>query len=83
MDYEARKLITEAYRKTERLLNEHKDTLQIMAEALLQKETLNYDDVEKLIGPPPHGKKHLISPLDYERGLKEKSQIGQNEAEGI
>lgn len=28
-----------------------------VAEALLEKETLNYDDVEKLIGPPPNGRK--------------------------
>ncbi len=41
----------------------HKDNLKLMAEALLAKETLNYDDVEKLLGPPPHGKKHLVSIL--------------------
>jgi spastic paraplegia protein 7 len=63
MDHEARLLIAEAYRKTEELLQAHKENLKLMAEALLSKETLNYDDVEKLLGPPPHGKKHLVSIL--------------------
>ncbi len=54
-------LIAEAYRRTEECLATHKDNLKLMAEALLAKETLNYDDVEKLLGPPPHGKKHLVS----------------------
>jgi hypothetical protein len=31
-----------------------------LAETLLKKETLNYDDVEKLIGLTLHGKKSLI-----------------------
>jgi spastic paraplegia protein 7 len=42
-----------------------------MAEELLKRETLNYDDVEALLGPPPHGKKHLVSPSEYERELNE------------
>lgn len=37
-----------------------------MAETLLKKETLNYKDVEDLIGPPPHGKKRLIDPAEFE-----------------
>ena len=32
-----------------------------IAEALLEKETLNYDDVVDLIGPPPFEKKHVTS----------------------
>lgn len=35
-----------------------------MAETLLKKESLSYEDVEKLIGPPPHGKKNLIESVD-------------------
>lgn len=37
-----------------------------LAETLLKKETLNYADVESLIGPPPHGRKNLMDPADYE-----------------
>ncbi|XP_017772930.1 PREDICTED: paraplegin [Nicrophorus vespilloides] len=66
IDEEARKLITNAYKKTEQVLTEHKDKLELLAEELLKKETLNYDDVERLIGPPPHGRKRLIEPAEFE-----------------
>ena len=55
MDVEARKLVSEAHEKTEALLKEHHKDLEKMAQALLEKETLNYDDVESLIGPPKYG----------------------------
>ena len=74
MDQEARQLIAQAYQITENVLLEHKDALEKMAQALLEKETLNYDDVEKLIGPPPHGKKHLVSPVDFEQSLNQLSK---------
>ena len=50
MDLEARKMIAEAYKRTETVLQEHKDKLEILAEKLLEVETLNYDDVVALIG---------------------------------
>lgn len=37
-----------------------------LAEGLLKKETLSYDDVETLIGPPPYGKKRLVEPAEFE-----------------
>merc|ERR1711971_772947 len=83
MDQEARQLIARAYKITETVLLENKDSLELMAQALLEKETLNYDDVEKLIGPPPHGKKHLISPLDFEQSLNQQSKMGSKTAEGV
>ncbi len=56
--------------------------LTAMAEELLKKETLNYDDVEKLLGPPPHGKKSLVSPADFERQLNEQAEVGGDPAGG-
>jgi spastic paraplegia 7 len=44
-----------------------------LAEALLKKETLNYVDVEALIGPPPHGKKNLIEPLQFESEISQQA----------
>lgn len=38
-----------------------------LAEALLEKETLTYDDIEKLIGPPPYGKKRLLEPAEFKK----------------
>ena len=83
MDLEARTMIAEAYRRTEDILKNHQDALEKMAQALLEKETLNYDDVEKLIGPPPHGKKHLVSPVDFEQSLNQQSKMGSKQAEGV
>lgn len=40
-----------------------------MAETLLKKETLNYEEVEKLIGPPPFGQKRLIEPTEFDNSI--------------
>lgn len=42
-----------------------------LAEALLEKETLDYDEVVELIGPPPHdiGKRQVDS-VEFEQSLK-------------
>ncbi|GLV42688.1 Paraplegin [Carabus blaptoides fortunei] len=69
IDEESRKLIYRAYLRTEEVLTENKDKLKLLAESLLQKETLNYNDVELLLGPPPFGKKRLIEPADFEASL--------------
>merc|ERR1711915_319413 len=78
MDLEARNLIAEAYKRTESLLQEHQNKLEQLATLLIQKETLSYQDVEDLLGPPPFGKKHLVTPIDYETQLKEQSKLGED-----
>ncbi|XP_055843812.1 paraplegin [Episyrphus balteatus] len=71
IDREARKLVTAAYENTEKVLQTNKDKLIKLAEALLEKETLNYDEVVNLIGPPLHEKaKRMIEPVDFEDSLK-------------
>ncbi|XP_044766234.1 paraplegin [Coccinella septempunctata] len=72
IDFEARNLIAKAYKRTEQLLLQNRDKLEKLAESLLEKETLNYDDVEALLGPPPFGKKNLIDPSEFEEFMKEK-----------
>jgi spastic paraplegia protein 7 len=61
IDDEARLLVANVYRQTENLLRENKEKLRMVAEALLEKETLTYKDMEQLIGPPPFGVKNLIT----------------------
>jgi spastic paraplegia protein 7 len=64
-------------------LKENKDKLEKLAELLLLKETLNFEDVEELLGPPPFGKKHLVSPVEYEEGLKQRvKEIEEQEKKG-
>lgn len=42
-----------------------------MAESLLEKETLNYDEVVELIGPPKYeSAKRKIDPVEFEDSLK-------------
>jgi len=82
IDLEARKLIAQAYKRTEGVLQENQDKLEILAQKLLEVETLNYNDVEELLGPPPFGKKNLVSPVDYEQGLRQQSKLGE-EGQGM
>ncbi|XP_012279445.1 paraplegin [Orussus abietinus] len=66
MDEEARRLIARAYTSTETLLRQNMDKLELIASNLLKRETLSHEDIEKLIGPPPYGKKVLIELLEFE-----------------
>ncbi|XP_033223072.1 paraplegin [Belonocnema kinseyi] len=66
MDAAASRLIVESYKRVEKLLLANNDKLQLIAEELLKRETLSYEDVEKLIGPPPFGKKQLVDPSDLD-----------------
>nr|XP_031846667.1 uncharacterized protein LOC116433086 [Nomia melanderi] len=84
MDAEVRRIITEAYKATEKLLKDNEDKLNLLAEELLKRETLTYDDVEKLLGPPPYmlekKEKESISKQRSPKSLKDntKSQSLKN-----
>ncbi|CAK5039925.1 unnamed protein product [Meloidogyne enterolobii] len=60
IDQEIAKLVADAYYSTENLLKENKDKLEVIAKALLERETLNYEDVKRLIGPPKFGNKQVV-----------------------
>ncbi|XP_018021420.2 paraplegin, partial [Hyalella azteca] len=66
IDREANALIFKAYKTTEEIISQNLDKLKLLAEALLEKETLSYEAVEELWGPPPHGPKQTIDPLQFE-----------------
>jgi AFG3 family protein len=53
MDEEAKKIVDEAYQRTMDLLMEHKDELKMVANMLLEKETITHDDIHDLVGPRP------------------------------
>ncbi|XP_037823031.1 paraplegin [Lucilia sericata] len=75
IDHEARNLIATAYQKTEQILKDNRDKLEKLAEALLEKETLNYEEVVNLIGPPPFDvSKRTIEPVEFEQTLKNLSE---------
>src|SRR5207302_11509707 len=65
IDLQARLLVAKAYAHTEKVLNENKEKLKLLAETLLEKETLNYTDVVALLGPPPFGEKKIVDIIDF------------------
>uniref|UniRef100_A0AAQ4RYF1 SPG7 matrix AAA peptidase subunit, paraplegin n=1 Tax=Gasterosteus aculeatus aculeatus TaxID=481459 RepID=A0AAQ4RYF1_GASAC len=79
MDHEAKMLIARAYRHTEKLLLDNRDKLILMANALLEREVVNYDDIEALLGPPPHGPKKLIHPQSWLEAERDKQDTGEEE----
>lgn len=72
VEAEAQQLVREAYDQAIALLSEHKDKLIVLSEELLAKETLQYDDVVRLIGPRPFPTKHPFDgALDDDGGSSE------------
>ncbi|XP_075229453.1 mitochondrial inner membrane m-AAA protease component paraplegin-like isoform X2 [Lycorma delicatula] len=63
MEAEEKKLVAAAYLRTYNVLEENRKKLELLAQALLKRETLNYDDVEQLIGPPPHDNKRFVESI--------------------
>lgn len=45
----------------------------------MQKETLRYEEVEQLIGPPPHGKKNLIESAEFEESISQQEPLQPEE----
>ncbi|KAH8270683.1 hypothetical protein KR044_005711, partial [Drosophila immigrans] len=71
IDNEARNMVSKAYQTTEEILVTHRDKLEKLAEALLEKETLDYDEVVSLIGPPPFDpEKRQVEAVEFEQSLK-------------
>jgi len=51
IDEEVTRLLSEGYQAAERVLTEHRDKLDMLANALLQEEVLEEDQIARLIGP--------------------------------
>lgn len=50
-----------------------------LANALLEHEVVNYDDIEALLGPPPHGPKKMIVPQSWVEAERDKQDTGEDE----
>lgn len=50
-----------------------------LANALLEREVVNYDDIEALLGPPPHGPKKMIAPQSWVEAERDKQDTGGDE----
>jgi cell division protease FtsH len=60
IDEEVRKLIETSYDRTKQLLEDKKEQVIKLAEALLDKEVLFQSDVETLIGKRPYEEKKIL-----------------------
>jgi cell division protease FtsH len=49
IDEEVRNIVTTSYQNAHRLITDNIDTLHLMAKALLEKETLDGEDIDKII----------------------------------
>ncbi|XP_055298332.1 paraplegin [Sitodiplosis mosellana] len=75
IDIESRQIIQNAYFRAEEILKTNRDKLVTLAEALLKQETLNYDQVVELIGPPKYdAAKRKVEPIEFEQSLENLSQ---------
>ena len=54
MDEEARAIVDEAYQRTVDLMTEKKEQVAMVANLLLERETITHDDMVDLIGPRPY-----------------------------
>ena len=55
IDIEVRQLVTDAYVRAKKILVEYRDKLDLVAQKLLEAETISRDDFEKIF-PPPYPK---------------------------
>ena len=49
IDQEQRKIINECYEKTKKIISENRDLLKLIAEALLEKETITKEEIDYLV----------------------------------
>lgn len=50
-----------------------------LANALLEREVVNYDDIEALLGPPPYGPKKMIVPQNWLEAERDKQDTGEDD----
>jgi cell division protease FtsH len=67
IDEEVRRLVDEAYRDAERLLDENWEKVEAVAEALLKYETISGEEVQKVMRGEPLGRSSLADILAGQR----------------
>lgn len=84
IDKEVKKIIDDAFERTKRLLQEHRDHLEIIAKELLEKEILFQSDLERLIGKRPFA--HQTTYQKFTNGqsdAKEKPSTEKSQEDGV
>lgn len=63
IDQEVRRLVSEAYEKAKSLLTQYRDKLDLIAEKLLEVETLTQEELEALFPPPVKKRSGIPAPV--------------------
>src|SRR3546814_15864337 len=82
VDSEVRRLIDTAHDRARLLLDTHRDTLDLLARTLVEKETLEDADLDEPFGTPDKGtgKEHpATDPPDVRAAIRVRSQEGRKE----
>ena len=82
MDEEAKDIVDKAYERTLNLLRERKNEVDLVAKLLLEKETINHDEVYDLIGARPFEGDKSYNEFVSRRESDRKSKEAQ-EADGV
>ncbi|WP_407936091.1 ATP-dependent zinc metalloprotease FtsH [Gracilimonas halophila] len=92
IDQEVRSIIDKNHERTIKLLNDHKEELEKLAKALLEREVLDHHALRELLGDRPHGKypdgifekpsKSNGVSNDDEKESETNSQVAEKEEEG-
>jgi cell division protease FtsH len=69
IDDEVRGIVSRAYGKTTQLIKDNMDTLHKMAQALLEKETLNTKDIDEIMGPVKEAPSDVKSAPPADQGM--------------
>ncbi|CAM9846407.1 unnamed protein product [Scytosiphon promiscuus] len=82
MDLEARKMVDSAYQRTLELVEAKTEQIKLVAELLLEKETINHDDLVSLIGARPFkAHKSYLEFISANEDAKQKMADSKEEAE--
>ncbi len=76
-------IISHNYERTKKLLTEHRDQLEKMAQTLLDKEVLNHNDLRDLLGDHPEGKypEGIFDTKQSSRGVNGNSKKASSDGE--
>ncbi len=83
IDEEVKTLVDNLYARTKQLLEANMDKVSAVAERLLEKETINVDDVVELIGPRPYPMPRTYADFMSNSWEAQKSQKEEEEGEVI
>lgn len=74
IDVEVRDLVTKAYKRTVKLIEEHKEQVAQIAELLLEKEVLHQDDLIRVLGERPFKSSEVTNYERFKQGFIEENE---------